>query len=295
MKKLLYTLPIVASSCMMEPAVTHPPFVPATEYAARLKLSQGMRDDNPKSQVIGEMDPKARIHFAADNLDKPVSNISPNEFSIDKPSYPGNDYTQPGADYNGPLSLGDPGVSASLWKESRGDNDLFHDFRAWQPMDLVTIVVTENSEAIKEADTKTKTSSTWEAAIAQLFGIETRSSSFNALNPSGMVKAESAAQFDGEGETTRRGRLKANISAMVVEVLPSGILRIEGQKIISVNNEEQIMVISGLIRPRDIMSDNTVDSAKIANVRIDYFGKGTLGEVQSPGWAARLLNKVWPF
>ena len=85
------------------------------------------------------------------------------------------------------------------------------------------------------------------------------------------------------------------MSAVVAEVLPSGLLRIEGEKIISVNNEEQVMVITGLVRPRDITSDNEVQSTKIAQVRVDYYGKGTVGEAQYGGWFARLLRIIWPF
>ena len=82
---------------------------------------------------------------------------------------------------------------------------------------------------------------------------------------------------------------------MVAEVLPSGILRVEGEKIISVNNEEQVMVLSGLVRPRDISSDNEVLSSKIAQMRVDYYGKGTVGEAQYGGWLGRILRILWPF
>ena len=85
------------------------------------------------------------------------------------------------------------------------------------------------------------------------------------------------------------------MSAVVAEVLPSGLLRIEGEKIISMNNEEQVMVVSGLVRPRDITSDNEVLSSKVAQMRIDYYGKGTVGEAQYGGWGARLLRLIWPF
>lgn len=201
-------------------------------------------------------------------------------------------------DYNGPLSLGDPGVSASLWKETRGENDLFHDYRAWQPMDLITIVVTESSEGKKEADTEISSESSIQAAISNLFGLE-NDSHFQGdgkdVDISNLINADSTSSYKGEGETTRKGSLKARISGMVVEVLPSGVLRIEGEKIISVNNEEQIMIISGLVRPRDISSDNDVDSSKIANMRIDYFGRGTVGDAQYGGWLSNIIRKIWPF
>jgi flagellar L-ring protein precursor FlgH len=102
------------------------------------------------------------------------------------------------------------------------------------------------------------------------------------------------SEFTGDGETERKGNLTGKISAMVVEVLPSGILRIEGEKIVSLNSEEEIMVISGLVRPEDVNSKNEVDSSKVANVRIDYYGNGTIGDAQRGGWLGRVLRRWWP-
>ncbi|MDC0357666.1 flagellar basal body L-ring protein FlgH [Oligoflexia bacterium] len=199
-------------------------------------------------------------------------------------------------DYNGPLSLGDPGVSASLWHESRGGNDLFRDDRAFQPMDLLTIIVSESAEGTKEADTEVKQESEILAGIKSFFGLDAKiEGSHGDLDTESLIEAGTQNDFKGEGETTRKGSLKAKISVMVVEVLPSGIIRVEGEKIISVNSEEQVMVISGLVRPRDINSGNEVDSSKIANLRIDYFGRGTVGEAQRGGWLGRAIRTVWPF
>ena len=204
-------------------------------------------------------------------------------------------------EYVGPLTLGNPGVTASLWQESRSNSDLFHDSRAWQPMDLITIIVSEQSEGANNANTEVKSKSTVEMAIENLMGAEQ-----NIINEgekitsgvpdlSALVNASTQNDFKGEGKTNRKGSLKARISAMVAEVLPSGVLRIEGEKIVSVNSEQQIMVISGLVRPRDVTSENEVDSAKVAQLRIDYYGEGTVGEAQVGGWLGRILRKIWPF
>ncbi len=199
-------------------------------------------------------------------------------------------------DYNGPLSLGDPGVGSSLWNESRLGNDLYRDYRAFKPMDLITIVVTEQSEGRKEADTQVIEEVDVLAGIASLFNIENSIEGKNpGLDTANLIQANTANEYIGQGETIRRGTLTARISAMVVEVLPSGVMRIEGEKIISVNNEEQVMVVSGLVRTRDVSSINEVDSSKIANLRIDYYGQGVIGDVQSTGWFTRLVSKVWPF
>ncbi len=80
-----------------------------------------------------------------------------------------------------------------------------------------------------------------------------------------------------------------------MELLPNGLLRIEGTKIISINSEEEILVISGLVRQRDITAANQVDSSRIANMRIDFYGQGVIAEQQEPGWGARIFRAVWPF
>lgn len=274
---------------------------PAESYAAMVRGTMaadprgGMPargDGRPIGFVspVADTTPRGRLEFSGDAaapLARPATDagVAPDFYVERSPLANKREYT-------GPLSVGDPGVSASLWKESRGGNNLYYDYRAWQPMDLITIVVTEDSEGTKEADTEVKSKTSVELAIEKLLSFETN---FTDLDPASLIKADSKNDFKGEGETTRKDSLKARISAMVAEVLPSGILRIEGEKIISVNNEEQVMIISGLVRPRDINSDNEVASTKVANMRIDYYGRGTVGEAQYGGWLSRALRKVWPF
>ena len=199
-------------------------------------------------------------------------------------------------DYNGPLSLGDPGVSSSLWRASKRGNHLFQDDRAWQPYDLVTIVISENAEGTQEADTEVKTSSEIITAINNFFGFEADLTESNSnIDLANLINATTDTDYSGEGDTTRKGTLEARISAMVVEVLPGGVLRIEGEKIISVNSEEEVMVISGLVRPRDITSTNEVNSSKVAQLRVDFFGEGPVASAQGGGWLGNIVRRIWPF
>lgn len=194
------------------------------------------------------------------------------------------------------IDFRESGHSPSLWRESSGKGGIFHDFRAWKPMDLITIVVLEISEGKKQADTNIRNTNTVVAAISKFLGFETViANNVSEVDPTALIDASTDSQFRGQGETVRKGTLKGTISAMVLEVLPSGILRVEGKKIISVNNEEQVMVISGLVRVRDIDSFNSVKSSQIANLRIDYFGNGVVNDIQAPGFLSQILNIVWPF
>ena len=64
---------------------------------------------------------------------------------------------------------------------------------------------------------------------------------------------------------------------------------------ILINDEETFLYLSGVVRPMDITPDNSVASSKIADVELEYTGRGVISERQSPGWFSRALDHVWPF
>jgi flagellar L-ring protein precursor FlgH len=285
------------------------PYVPSLRYSSEPETTPELtwrgavyRDDSPKGNgkfkfLSGESEhPGARARMKDGALIHQVA-MGNSDGSARPVLPPGVEVTRGGhPPYRPPLALGDPGVSASLWRESRAGNDIFRDFRAWQAMDLVTITVTERSRGLHDADTETKSKSQVLAAIENMLGFEQQTKQWKyPPDLSSLIQASTKNDFKGEGMTTRLAELIARISAVVVEVLPSGLLRIEGEKIIAVNNEEQVMVISGLVRQRDITSDNEVDSSKIAQLRIDYYGKGIVGEAQYGGWLGRMMRILWPF
>jgi flagellar L-ring protein precursor FlgH len=270
--RLLSVLSVAVLGCTSSSPV--PPRVPAIEYAQALLRPEGV----PASDVESQGGPRAHLHLVeGERSDVDSLERTPDLLPL-QPSY------------RGPLRNGEVSANPSLWREGEGATSLFHDFRAFQPMDLVTVLVTEVTEGRKQADTRVNSQSSITAEIAAFLGLEKSVPRSNPdVDPTALIDATTATQVEGRGETLRRGQLRGTISCMVQEVLPSGILRIQ------VNDDEQIMVMSGLVRPRDVNSRNEVDSAKVANMRIDYYGKGTIGLIQSPGWLMRALMKLWPF
>ena len=271
--------------------------VPAMEYSQQVQEQQ-VRSSVPQvshsAPISGSLNPRAQLRHSPDPevlTNEPEGLVEGDApYQVQRSQRP---LTRP---YQGPLQMGDPGVTASLWRESGPNTDIFRDHRAYRPMDLITIVVTESSQGTNQAETESERTSSILAGITNLFNYELDAVAKNpGLNPSSLVNADYSTTFEGTGETTRSGSLSGKISAMIVEVLPSGVMRLEGEKIVSVNSEEQVMVISGLIRPRDVNSRNEVDSSKIANLRVDYYGNGVVGDVQYVGWLGRLLTKIWPF
>jgi flagellar L-ring protein FlgH len=182
----------------------------------------------------------------------------------------------------------------SLWQASSGG--LTEDFKAHRKGDTLTVVVAEQASASKEATTGTSRSSSVAAGIPNLMGLETNMTGIkNWMDLNKLVSASTDSKYDGSGSTTRKENLNATITAQVVDVLPNGNLLIEGRRNVKVNHEDQIIVLEGMVRPRDITADNLVNSTFIADARITYTGKGVISDRQQPGWLMGLLDKVWPF
>jgi len=185
--------------------------------------------------------------------------------------------------------------SGSLWNQNNGS--MFTDRKAQRVGDIVTVLISESSSASKEAASSTSRSTNMAASIPNFFGLE-NDDIWNGHNPvdlSNLVNADFSNGFDGSGTTSRKEDLTASLTTQVVGLYPNGQLKIRGGKEVMVNNEVQIIYLTGIIRPVDITAANTVSSTKILNARISYTGKGSISDKQKPGWAMRILDNVWPF
>lgn len=185
-------------------------------------------------------------------------------------------------------------ANGSIWQASSGG--LTEDLKARRKGDILTVVITETASASKSATTETERKSSISAGVPNLFGLETNMTGIrNWMDLSKLINASAGSNFDGSGSTTRRENLNATISTRVVEVLPNGNFLIEGRRNVRVNHEDQIILLEGSVRPRDISSDNTINSSYVANARITYAGKGIISDRQQPGWLMGLFDKLWPF
>jgi len=188
-----------------------------------------------------------------------------------------------------------PQTAGSLWTESRGG--MFVDMKGRTVGDIITVVIIENASASKEATTETDRKSTMSAGITNIFGLEKYISQLgnSAIDPTALVNASTTNDFEGGGKTERKENLVATLTTQVVEVLPNDNLKIEGNKTVTVNNEMQIVKLSGIVRSADVSPRNIVDSKNILNARIAYVGEGVISDKQQQGWLVRALDQVWPF
>lgn len=190
----------------------------------------------------------------------------------------------------------------SLYDPAQGEF-LFSDNRARRVGDIVQVNIVETSKGKTKAETTSDKTSSLNLGVTSMLG--KNDSRLWPLGPSlgykihpgstAQVDASSSSKFSGTGETKRESNVTATLAARVVNVLPGGVMQIEGAREVKVNNENQILVVRGLIRTKDVQPDNSILSSSIADAHIEYYGQGVLGDKQKPGWLTRLLDNVWPF
>jgi flagellar L-ring protein precursor FlgH len=193
-------------------------------------------------------------------------------------------------------SVPTPRTEGSLWQEDAPLNHMFASAKARNVGDIITVRIVESASAKNKADTNTERKSAMSAGIDNFFNLESKfPSTREGFNPFARVEADFKNKFDGAGETTRSGDLTATISARVVGLTASGNLVIAGSRGITINNEEQMLNLSGIVRPKDVSAENQVLSSYISDAKIVYTGVGVLNDRQKPGWLTRAFDQVWPF
>jgi flagellar L-ring protein precursor FlgH len=187
----------------------------------------------------------------------------------------------------------------SIWPGDTPGNLLFADAKAYGVGDIVTVIVDETATSSQKATTDVGKDSSLDMNWTALFGLDRNLGVSNFLGSADpfdpRVTASLARSTTGDGTTTREGTLSARISVVVIETYPNGNFAIEGKRSITVNNEEQIVILRGIIRRVDIDFDNTISSRYIANASISYAGEGVVADEQRVGWLTRALTYVWPF
>lgn len=159
---------------------------------------------------------------------------------------------------------------------------MFSDIKAHRVGDIITILIRENTVAVSNASTATDTKNEISGGEGEgplgfvpLFGLDTKT------------------KFQGDGSTERSGQIQTEMTATIVEVLANGNLRIEGKRGMKINGELETVIVSGVVRAKDISAHNRIHSTQIADASITYNGKGTIESAHQPGWITRIVNWVF--
>lgn len=168
-------------------------------------------------------------------------------------------------------------------------NSLYSDVKARRVGDIITVQLSENTNATKSAGTVSSKESTVDVQpIVGLGGNALRLGSQDI-----QLGLDSSNEFTGDSQARQSNSLQGNISVTVVDVLPNQNLIIRGEKWLTLNNGDEYIRLTGVIRPADITPTNEIQSNKIANARIQYSGTGSFARAQEKGWLTQFFSSTW--
>ncbi len=175
---------------------------------------------------------------------------------------------------------------------------LYEDIKARNVGDMITIILSEQTNATTSASTNTSKENNIDITNPTLLGLPGVINTSLLSNRQMTLESslDSNKSFSGEGDSAQSNQLTGSVTALVTAVLPNGYLRIEGEKNISINQGDEYVRIKGIVRPVDISSNNTVSSTQVANAEISYGGDGVVASANDMGWLAKMFNSIWwPF
>lgn len=185
-----------------------------------------------------------------------------------------------------------PEPNGSIFQAGRAVR-LFEDNKAYRIGDVLSVTLSESTNASKSAETSTSKNDEIDLNALSIFG-----STGPTINGNNVLSnsLDGERDFSGSGDSAQSNSLSGEIAVTVTNILPNGNLLVRGEKIIGLNQGSEFIRLSGIVRPQDVSSANTVTSRKIANARIYYGGGGVVAESNSRGWLARFFDSpLFPF
>lgn len=184
---------------------------------------------------------------------------------------------------------------SSLW--SGGQTSLLGDHRASRKGDILTVVIEIDENAEISNDTERSRSGSETLEVPQLLGVPQRVAPYLPGDASlaQAVDLGSTGKSTGEGSVKRKEKLTLRVAATVVDILPNGVMTIQGSQELRVNFELRELLVSGYVRPEDISRLNEITYDKIASARMSYGGRGQITDVQQPRYGQQILDMVLPF
>jgi len=185
-----------------------------------------------------------------------------------------------------PAAVVAPKTEGAIYQPTH-EFSLFADTRARQVGDILTIVLTEKTTAKKSAATTANKDANADIAVPKIIGYDIAR---------GEASIDASRKFTGGGDSSQSNQLDGNVTVTVVERLANGNLRVQGEKQLTINQGDELVRLTGIVRPADIAPDNSVLSSRVADAKISYVGKGALADSNAQGWLSRILNSAWwPF
>jgi flagellar L-ring protein precursor FlgH len=184
----------------------------------------------------------------------------------------------------------------SLWRQ--GAKAFFKDHRAKEVGDILTVSLSLNDSATLANKTERDRADSESANVTALLGFETKLAKNNLpadFDPTAAANFGNTHATSGDGSIGRSEQVTLTFAAVVTQILPNGSLVIMGRQEVLVNSEMRELMVTGVIRPGDIESTNTITHDRIAEMRVAYGGRGTLSNLQQPRWGTQVWDTLFPF
>ncbi|NQV83382.1 MAG: flagellar basal body L-ring protein FlgH [Rhodospirillales bacterium] len=183
----------------------------------------------------------------------------------------------------------------SLWRA--GARAFFKDHRAKNIGDIVTVKLSLDDSAVFNNKTERDRDDSEDTDVTNLLGLEAEFAKVlpEAITPAAVLSTGNKHSTSGDGTIDRSEVLSLTFAAVVTQILPNGSLVVVGRQEIKVNSEIRELMVTGVIRPSDIDSDNTIADENIAEMRVAYGGSGTLSQLQQPRWGMQIWDIILPF
>ncbi len=181
-------------------------------------------------------------------------------------------------------------ANGSIYHDAQ-NMELFADPRAHRVGDILTVALVESTQASKKATTSTSKTDKTDISAPTLLG-----KAITAGGRDANFGLDGERSFDGTGSSSQSNQLTGQITVTVAQRLSNGNLMVRGEKWLTINQGQELVRISGIVRPQDIGQDNVVPSTRVADARISYTGRGSLADANTQGWLSRFFNSRWmPF
>lgn len=183
----------------------------------------------------------------------------------------------------------------SLWQPSR--QTFFKDQRANKAGDILTVIVDIEDEADWKNKTERTRTGNESLGVPNLLGLESLPAKVlpGGYDPENLATVKSGSTSVGDGKMKREETVTTKLAAIVTQVLPNGNFVIRGQQEVRVNNDLRELTLDGIIRPEDIMNNNSISYEKIAEARISYGGRGQVMDIQQPRYGQQVYDAIMPF
>ncbi len=183
----------------------------------------------------------------------------------------------------------------SLWRP--GSRAFFKDQRAAKVGDLLTVLIEIDDQAQLANTSRRSRSNSDDFGVPNLLGFETEIENIlpTGADAASLLSTSGASSDTGTGSVNRSEKIDLQVAAVITQLLPNGNMVLRGSQEIRVNNEVRVLNVSGIMRPEDITSANTITYEKIAEARISYGGRGQITDVQQPPYGSQVMDIISPF